>query len=728
MALNPAQADDDSALPDGNADDANANLAVASTPPGSATTDPRDERLPPHIQMAAAMGMDVEQGQKLHRWAYADNIADEIDESLLGAIGMRVVREYEIDNDSRSEWVTKTKRAIELATQKTTPKTYPWPKAANVILPMITSASNQFAARAYPAIVDGRDIVKGIVIGDDSGTPMVNPQTGQPVIVAGPNGQPMPQWAVAPGAKQARADRIGDHMSWQLLDEMPEWEPDTDKLLHMLPTMGCVFRKTFFDPTKGRNCSHVRSALKVVMNYHAKDCETAPRVTEEIEYYPREIEEMRRAGIFRVPENGFAASVNAENASDDPDAPIDFLEQHRWLDLDEDGLDEPYIVTVHKDSAYVARIKARYEPEGIIYSSAPHRLMKIEPVHYYTQYIFLPNPDGGSYGLGFGQLLGPINESANTVINMLLDAGTLQNAGGGFLGKGFSTNTGAVRFSLGEWKPVNVTGGNLRDNIVPFPAPGPSQVLFQLLGLLVESAKEIASVKDVLTGDQQQSNVPATTTLAMIEQGLKTFTAIFKRVHLALKHELAKLYRLNGIYLNQSTQYRVGSEWRTITRADYAQGDGVEPVSDPTMVTDMQRMGRAQLLMSMFANDPYCDGLEIRHRVLEAANIDGIDKILHAPPPNPELIEKAGQLHIKANREQAASLKDLAQAVLFFAQADKAVGDKNLAWVEHQLEIFKTQIEAMQNAGNGNDPGSSGPQSGSGNSGGPPQPVSGMAA
>jgi chaperonin GroES len=54
-------------------------------------------------------------------------------------------------------------------------------------------------------------------------------------------------------------------------------------------------------------------------------------------------------------------------------------------------------------------------------------------------------------------------------------------------------------------------------------------------------------VKDVLTGDQQQHNVPATTTLAPIEQGLKTFTAIYKRVHLALKQELQKLYRLNRV-------------------------------------------------------------------------------------------------------------------------------------------------------------------------------------
>jgi chaperonin GroES len=126
---------------------------------------------------------------------------------------------------------------------------------------------------------------------------------------------------------------------------------------------------------------------------------------------------------------------------------------------------------------------------------------------------------------------------------MLIDAGHLQNAGGGFIAKGLSMNAGAVRFTLGEYKAVNVTGSDLRDSIVPFPAPGPSPVLLQLLGLMIEAGKEISAVKDVLTGDQQQHNVPATTTLALIEQGLKTFTAIYNRVHLALKAELAKLYQ-----------------------------------------------------------------------------------------------------------------------------------------------------------------------------------------
>src|SRR6185312_14421979 len=173
---------------------------------------------------------------KLSRWAKSVNIALELDDDenpeigtdVLTALGMRVSREYKIDETSRADWKEKTEQAMDLAMQHTMPKQYPWPKAANVIFPLMTTAAMQFAARAYPAIVMGREIVKGIVIGPDTGTPQIDPQTGQPAMQPGlpdPQGQPVPVpvWKVPPGAKQVRADKIGEHMSYQLLDEQPEW-------------------------------------------------------------------------------------------------------------------------------------------------------------------------------------------------------------------------------------------------------------------------------------------------------------------------------------------------------------------------------------------------------------------------------------------------------------------------------------------------------------------------
>jgi chaperonin GroES len=648
---------------------------------------------------------------KLTRWAKSINIALELDDNdepeisseTLTTLGMRVKREYDIDETSRASWKEKTEEAMKLAMQHTEPKQYPWPKAANVIFPLMTTASMQFAARAYPAIVMGREIVKGIVIGPDDGTPQIDPQTGQPAIQPGPpdpqTGQPvpMPVWQVPPGAKQVRADKIADHMSYQLLDEQPEWEGETDKLLHILPIVGSAFRKSFFDAGKGRNSSLLVSALKLVINYHAKSLETAPRLTEEIQFYPLDIKNMERSGEFRK-----ITYTGSQAQGEDKDAPIDFLEQHRWYDLDEDGYPEPYIVTIDKQSTQVVRIVARFDIENVHWNATKGRIQKIDPTHYYTPYEFFPNPEGGIYGVGFGQLLKPINEAVNTTLNMMLDAGHLQVVGGGFVGKGLSMNAGALRFQPGEWKPVNTNGATVQQSLVPLPAPGPSPILFQLLGLLVEAGKEVASIKDVLTGEQLPANTPATTMLAMVEQGLKQFTAIFKRVHRSLKQELAKLYRLNRIYLEQEASYKVGNEWKSITRQDYEKGAGVEPISDPTMVSDMQKLGRAQLLMSV-ANDPMVQKKEVLERFFKAANIENIDALINPnPPPNPIVLEKLQQISLRGTRDQTMNMKDEAQTLLYraqainqIAQADAAVGQQDVAWAEHQLEVIKAALEAL---------------------------------
>ncbi|MEJ0093813.1 MAG: hypothetical protein WDN46_10320 [Methylocella sp.] len=133
---------------------------------------------------------DEDHVAKLHRWALAINIADdtEIDDETLSRIGQLVTREYQIDLATLSDWRTKTEKAEKIANQIAEEKTYPWPKASNVLYPLITTAAIQFAARAYPAIVAGSNVVKGSVIGSDDGVPMLengqtalNPQTGGPV-------------------------------------------------------------------------------------------------------------------------------------------------------------------------------------------------------------------------------------------------------------------------------------------------------------------------------------------------------------------------------------------------------------------------------------------------------------------------------------------------------------------------------------------------------------------
>lgn len=569
------------------------------------------------------------------------NLAFDLTDDELARIGRKVVEEYEIDLESRKAagWDERNEQAVKLAMQVKEDKTFPWPGAANIKYPLITTAAIQFAARAYPAIIDGWNVVKGKVLG-----------------------QPTPE-------KQGRADRISAHMSWQLLEDMPEWEGDTDKLLHMLPVVGVMVRKTWFDPVQGRNRSELISPDRFIVNYWAKgDC---ARSTQVVDVYPHECLERFRSEVWR--------EIQLE-VRDDSNEPECFLEQHRLWDMDGDGYPEPYIVTVHKETGKVVRIVARYEEDGVILNGRGE-VVKVEPVNYYTKYEFIPSLDGSWYSIGFGSLLHALNETINATVNQLLDAGTLSNVQGGFIGEGVKVRSGNASFKPGEWKKVQAQGGALKDNIVPLPVAGPNAVLFSLLGMMVEAARDITATKDIMMGETgNKGTQPVGTTLALIEQGLKVFTAIYKRIHRALKTELGQLYRLNSIYLEEESYFDFQDRQEAIARQDYAmEGVDVIPVSDPTIVTDMQRMGRAQFMLQAFRGDPNIDQRELDRRVLEAAGVDDIDTLMPEPkpaPPPPEMIKLANdaardkaKLAIDADKAAADNTAKNAQSIISTMEA-----------------------------------------------------------
>jgi hypothetical protein len=83
--------------------------------------------------------------------------------------------------------------------------------------------------------------------------------------------------------------------------------------------------------------------------------------------------------------------ITPDNVATEPDTEkyYTFLEQHKYLDLDGDGYEEPYIVTVEKDSQRVVRIVARYK-EDDIRENAAGKIMRITPCMYFADYKFIP--------------------------------------------------------------------------------------------------------------------------------------------------------------------------------------------------------------------------------------------------------------------------------------------------------------------------------------------------
>lgn len=479
--------------------------------------------------------MDLKKKIDIRKLAAATNICGLLDKEECAQIAKEAIEGYKIDLQSRSEWEKNMKSANKLALQVSETKSFPWPNAANVKFPLLTVATLQFSARAYPALVKGPEIVKCRVVGSD------------------PKGE-----------KRARAARVGAHMSYQIFEEDEGWEEDHDKLLMVVPIAGCAFKKSYYSPADRHNISELVLANDLIINYYAKSVEDAERKTHRYSLWGREIKERELNGMYRECDHG---NPNPDVSMDDDDtaaderqgiekpptdvkAPYTILEQHLYLDLDGDGYDEPYVATIVQDSEELVRLVNRFErvnttqdvqirkledqkiklmeqaqqmiqefqqqqmqqaqqqaqetgqqpqppsdempPElteaveqikaqvseieqGIqeLKKQKPD-ITSIDAMEYFTKYGFVPSPDGGIYDLGFGALLGPINESVNTLINQLIDSGTMQNGSTGFLGRGARIKGGEVRFRPYEWKRVDVAGSTLRDSIVLLPVAQPS--------------------------------------------------------------------------------------------------------------------------------------------------------------------------------------------------------------------------------------------------------------
>lgn len=576
------------------------------------------------------------------------NIAAEehgMDQNELNGIAERVIAEYDIDEKSRETWMKQIVAGEKLAALEEQPKSEPWAGCSNITYPIISQAAIQFNARAYPNIVKGRDIVKGKVIGRD-----------------------------VDGKKQQRADRVGAHMSYQLKEEMVEWEGDTDKMLISLPIDGTTFKKTYYNPITKRNKSEFCMAKDVCVNMYTKSLENAPRITHIFTLYPNEITERINGGMYRKFEYPIS-TANGEADSSDPDAAHVFLEQHRWLDLDGDGYKEPYIVTVHKESRQVCRIVARFEKEGIITNEAGTKIVKIEPIHYFTAFIFIPSMNGTFYGIGWGTLLGTTNDIINTLINQLIDAGTRQNTGGGLIGNKLSlveNVRGEIRYAPGEYLRVINDGEDIKKNIFEFQNEGPSTALMSLLGTIIDSSDRLANITDVLTGEQPGSNVPATTVVALIEQGLKVFSAVYKRIHRSLAEEYNKLYHLNSLYLDDDVYFGVADDEQAIAQTDYeSKSADIAPVSDPEEISEVLVLAKAESLKELLGQG--LNDMAIYRTILEALRIKNIDEILTVEDkgPTPEEVNETRKLDTEERKVEIDGEKAELERAKIMANFDK---------------------------------------------------------
>jgi chaperonin GroES len=445
-----------------------------------------------------------------------------------------------------------------------------------------------------------------------------------------------------------------------------------------------------------------------VIDYFAKSVETAERLTHILPASRNEMLEKMLRGVYKdySDEAWFTGDArplvteqqsreNRRAGQEDPRldhaSPFTRLEQHCWLDLDGDGYAEPYIVTIEADTKKVLRIVARWNQEEDIERTAKGRIMRINPEHYFTKYTLIPSPDGGIYDLGFGVLLGPLNESVNSLVNQLIDAGTWATTAGGFLGRGAKIRGGTYSFAPLEWKRVDATGDDLQKSIFPLPVREPSAVLFQLLGLLINYTERISGATDMLVGENPGQNTPAETSRAMVEQGMKIYTAIFKRVWRSMKWEFKKLFVLNGRFMPLQATY--GAEGKTALREDYLGDPGrICPAADPNMVSDSQRMQQAVTLKEAARMTPGYDVAAVERHFLKALKVENIDQLYPGPDKLPQ--GESEKITIQKMKMQETQLKLQAEQMRFVAELMEEQRVNSAEIVRLQAEAAKLTAEA----------------------------------
>lgn len=630
----------------------------------------------------------------LKKWAKLDNIAEKggIDKEVLDKLGARVLFGFNHDLDSMSEWLADVKKVEEIASLVSKKKNRPLPNSANIKYPLITKAGYEFSSRTYPEIVKDGKVVKGRVIGLDFTQ-----------------------------EKQERCDRVSAYMNYQLLYKDEEWELELDRLLTLLSLIGFICKKTWFDPVRKVVRSDICDYKDLIINSDVKSLQDARRVSHVIHLRLNDLIENAAAGVYL---QDAVDELVEQHCEDELDPKIDIIEQHCFADLDEDDYAEPYIITIIKESGKILRIAPRFTSDMVIAEKG--ELKYVDALQLFTDFHFLVSPKGKFQSVGFGTLMLHINETINTLLNQLVDAGQLANLQGGYKDSRLKNmGSGDSNHNPGEWKTVKaMAGASLKDGIVPIQYKEPSSVLFQLLGLMIEAGKDLSSSSEVMTGSTSADNAKTGAVQALQAQGLKIFTSIQRRIYRSLTGEVRKIYRLDSIHISQNEYFILLDQPKVVQKDDFdLKSVDILPVADPNLSSDVQRSARNQILIAAQAL-PGTNKIMLSKLVLQNANLGiPVEEIMLPPEalnqPDPNMIKiqaeiqswsedkklKAHELEIKqfeAETErykvECQCLELKAKAILEISQAQTEQQQGKFRELELQLETLQTHLGAVQHA------------------------------
>jgi hypothetical protein len=545
-----------------------------------------------------------------------DNLAELLPEEILMPLGSELYQNYSDYKSSRQDWEQSYIKGLDLLGFKYEQKTEPFQGASGATHPVLAEAVTQFQALAYKELLPAQGPVRTQTVG-----------------------APSPE-------KSSQAERVKEFMNYQLMDQMPEYETEFDQMLFYLPLSGSAFKKVYYDELLGRAVSKFVPADDLIVPYTATSLDDAESMIHRIKTSGNDLRKQQVGGFYR--DIDLTPGYENETALDKkehelegirqtgkPEDVFTLLECHVNLDIEgfEDrgpdgettGIKLPYIVTIEENSRQVLSIRRNYEVGD------PLR----KKISYFVHFKFLPGL--GFYGFGLIHMIGGLSRTATSALRSLLDAGTLSNLPAGFKQRGIRIRDDAQSIQPGEFRDVDAPGGNIRDAFMTLPFKEPSPTLLQLMGVVVQAGQRFASIADMQVGEGNQQAAVGTT-VALLERGSRTMSAIHKRLYVALKNEFKLLARVFKLYLPEEYPYDVVGGERVIKQADFDDKVDILPVADPNIFSQTQRISIAQTELQLAQSNPQIHNLYAAYRnMYEAIGVKNIDLILKKPqPPQPK--------------------------------------------------------------------------------------------
>jgi len=566
-----------------------------------------------------------------------DNLAELLPDDILDPLGAELYENYSQYKSSRQDWEKAYTDGLDLLGFKYERRTQPFRGASGVTHPVLAEAVTQFQALAYKELLPAEGPVRTQVIG-------INTRE-----------------------KEDQANRVKDFMNFQVMDIMKEYEPEFDQMLFYLPLSGSTFKKVYYDSLMQRAVSKFIQAEDLVVPYNATSLDDAEAIMHVLKISENDLRKQQVAGFYKDVDLGEPGDV-IENPLERKEKQLEgirkgkqedvftLIECHVNIDLEgfEDrspdgeitGIKLPYIVTIEENSRDILSIRRNFNANDVLK----------QKIQYFVHFKFLPGL--GFYGFGLIHMIGGLSRTATSALRQLLDAGTLSNLPAGFKQRGIRVRDDAQPIQPGEFRDVDAPGGNLRDAFLPLPFKEPSATLLQLMGIVVQAGQRFASIADLNVGDGNQQAAVGTT-VALLERGSRTMSAIHKRLYASLKQEFKLLSRVFSLYLPPEYPYDVVGGQRIIKQADFDDKIDVIPVADPNIFSQTQRISLAQTQLQLAQSNPQIHNLyETYRKMYEALGVRDIDKILNVPqkpmPKDPaqEHIDALGAQPFQAFRGQ----------------------------------------------------------------------------